>query len=102
MVCITQKELEKIIQERQSNKELNIFLNSVNRQSLANEKLIYNKAIIDPFPKNFRKKGGKEFRNSASRFNHSQFKKLLERLFLEFLTKTKLCDYWYSEYQVKD
>jgi hypothetical protein len=47
------RELKKVIKERKAKKELtqniNTFLNSVNKQTLANEKLIYNEHINDTY-----------------------------------------------------
>jgi hypothetical protein len=74
----------------------------VNRQPLANEKLIYNEGINGTFQRKFRKQGRREFSINTSRFNHSQLKKLLETLFLGLLKKAKLGDFWYIECRVKN
>jgi hypothetical protein len=83
---IKAKELKKIIKERKAKKELtrdiNIFLNSVNGQPLAAERLIFNEGINDSFQRKFRKQGRREFSINTSRLTHSQFKILLEGLLL--------------------
>jgi hypothetical protein len=77
------------------------FLTNVNGKPLQNERLKFEYNFMGTYQRKFRKGNAREISFDTRNYRRVQYNELLERLFLELMSRANGMDSWYIKYHVK-